>query len=106
MQTCQKYSNSRAPVLESSEEFEVFNKKAWDFEDNVFPGGAWWMSVSDVEEDGVWRDWYTTEISNATTLTRSDLGRFVDTDPTPYARMAPLRLLSYNHPNTLCGVCS
>ena len=93
MQTCQKYSNSRAPVLESSEEFEVFNKKAWDFEDNVFPGGARWMSVSDVEEDGVWRDWYTKEISNATSLTKNDLGRF-DTDPALRARMAPLKLLS------------
>ena len=60
MFTCPKLNKARAPPSNSVEEVEEVHKLANMFTN--FPGspyGSIWMSVTDVVEEGVWRDHYT-----------------------------------------------
>ena len=69
MFTCPKLNKARAPPSHSVEELEDLHKLANKFVN--FPGspyGAIWMSGTDVEEEGVWRDHYTGEKINQNVL--------------------------------------
>ena len=60
MFTCPKLNKARVPPSNSVEELEDFRKLAIKFTN--FPGspyGGIWLSMTDVVEEGVWRDQYT-----------------------------------------------
>ena len=65
MQLCQKYENSRSPYISSVQEFEVFNAKVNEWRGDIRSGGLW-MSMTDVDKEGIWRDWYNGDIINLT----------------------------------------
>ena len=60
MFTCPKLNQARAPPSNTVQELEEIHKLSNKFVN--FPGsqyGSIWMSVTDAEEEGVWRDHYT-----------------------------------------------
>ena len=58
MVTCTKLNQARAPPSNTLEELEEFHKLSNKF--TIYPGRSFiWMSVTDAEEEGVWRDHYT-----------------------------------------------
>ena len=60
MMTCPKLAQARAPNSNTLEDLEEIFQLQDRFTD--FPGsnyGAIWLSVTDAEEEGVWRDYYT-----------------------------------------------
>ena len=60
MVTCPKLNQARAPsssTLEDLEEIHQLSNKFVNFPGS--PYGSIWMSVTDAEEEGVWRDHYT-----------------------------------------------
>ena len=65
MQICQNYDNSRSPYISNVKEFEMFNDKVDEWRGDIRSGGLW-MSMTDVDKEGVWRDWYNGEIMNLT----------------------------------------
>ena len=69
MQTCQKYK-SRAPGLQDENHL---NYLLQHIADHIFMPGttsfyhaevgqAFWMGITDVEEEGKWVDWYTGQV--------------------------------------------
>ena len=62
METCPKLNQALVPPSNTLEELEEIHKLSNKFVN--FPGsqyGSIWMSVTDSEEEGVWRDYYTGE---------------------------------------------
>ena len=60
MMTCPKLAQARAPNSSTLEDLEEIFHLSDRFTD--FPGsthGAIWLSVTDAEEEGVWRDHFT-----------------------------------------------
>ena len=61
MFTCLKLNKAQTPPANSFEELEDFRqlaikKKAWLA---ALSSSGFWMSMTDAEEEGVWRDFYT-----------------------------------------------
>ena len=60
MVTCPKLNNARAPPSNTLQDLEDFLQLSNKFVN--FPGSPYasiWMSLTDAEEEGVWRDHYT-----------------------------------------------
>ena len=60
MFTCPKLNQARAPASSTLDDMEEIHQLSNKFVN--FPGspyGAIWMSVTDAEKEGVWRDHYT-----------------------------------------------
>ena len=60
MFTCPKLNHALTPPSNTLQQLEQIRKLSNKFTD--FPGspyGSIWMSMTDVEEEGVWRDYYT-----------------------------------------------
>ena len=75
MVTCPKLNQARAPPSNTLEELEELHKLSDKFTN--FPGslyGSMWMSVSDTEEEGVWKDYYTGEEAEQDVLKIQDGG--------------------------------
>ena len=63
MVLCPKLKQARAPPSSTLENLEEIHKLSNRFVN--FPGspyGAIWMSLTDAEEEGVWRDHYTGQV--------------------------------------------
>ena len=56
MFTCLKLNKAQTPPANSVEELEDFRQLAKRF---LLKAGAFWMSMTDAVEEGVWRDHYT-----------------------------------------------
>ena len=60
MNTCDKLNQARTPPSTTEQQLQEMRRLAIKF--MQFPGtpyGSIWMSMSDAEEEGVWRDHYT-----------------------------------------------
>ena len=60
MDTCEKLSQARTPPSTTEDQLEEMRELHIKF--TKFPGspyGAIWLSMTDAEEEGVWRDHYT-----------------------------------------------
>ena len=60
MLTCPKLNKARAPSSSNLQELEELRQLQTRF--CIFPGspyGALWMTITDAEEEGEWRDYYS-----------------------------------------------
>ena len=71
MQTCQKYQKSRSPYLTDSISINnhlaniadfAFQPGTSKFYDELEVSESFWISITDVQEEGKWLDWYTNEV--------------------------------------------
>ena len=71
MQTCQKFQKSRSPHLTDSTSVNnmmaniaefAYQPGTTKYYDDLRYGEAMWISVTDVQEEGKWLDWYTNEV--------------------------------------------
>ena len=71
MQTCQKFQKSRSPQLFDYDsminmmtyiaEF-VYKPGTTEYFDESLYGEAFWTSITDINEEGKWLDWYTNKV--------------------------------------------
>ena len=61
MDTCEKLNQARGPIIRTSDELMSFRKKIVEYAGKP-PGTATWLSLTDEEVEGEWKDWPTGDI--------------------------------------------
>ena len=61
MEHCQKLGKGRSPPIRTKQELESLRTEIGAISDDMAELPFVWLSLTDVEEEGVWRDYYTRE---------------------------------------------